>query len=398
MPPKRATEETRIRKAVFVLPFPPTPDNAGYHLEVLPLSQHLTALGTNVVLLNETATGSLRIESTTDSLPRTKTAFGGLGIPSNLHEAASRILYETVGVFVPPFFGIKDIKAALAYPPRLRSLQTDGVVVFKPWLRTVVPGLRIARAGGSRAILWIDDLDVSPNGIFMSEFDAICVNSRYLASVYRKFSPVYIPHVVESDLIRSDLLDRGERNVCDQVAILFPGTGFPTDSALGILKETRSVSTSLIINVVCPTPRLYQALSRYVDADHSRVRVLPRVPRAELITLLDRQALCIVPQPESPYGKAKASGRLLECIARGVPAIVPQGGESEKIVREGDCGLVYDAKSQNALATQVARILASSMQQRNMSVKAVRYSLKRGSWDTAAISLSKLLLTSDKVG
>jgi glycosyltransferase involved in cell wall biosynthesis len=364
-------------KLVCVAPFPPGPRSTGLNLEMLPLRLALRLLGHDLSILVPTAGGRYvdvdEYPITVDDSSTTRSK-----LPVEIHESVSLAIYNIVGGLAPPFFRLNDFRLALDRLPLIDD-GVDIVIAFKPWLRTTIPAIRLGKRCGASLVLWIDDYDVNPSCPIIDRFDAVVCNSMWLRDCYSRHSPVYLPHTIEALPLNGELPDVKPRGVM----ILFPGTGMPDHAAKPIVTSVLAGATDEPVTVVNAPTTLIQTVGVHVPT----VTFLHFLPRGELLKRVRTQKCCVVVQTDNLYGRAKASGRVLECIAEGVPIICPDGSESARIVREGGCGLTYPPRELQSLTYAVRSIVDSPVLRATLSSGAKATQIGASSWTQNAMIL-----------
>ena len=366
--------------------FGPGPRSAGLNLELLPLQRALTKNGHVLEIYADLGEHRyVQVRTSEETAAGVAPDFGSLKrLPAEINEAASLYIYNYVGRVIPPLFGLRDLRLGIsANPAELGDF--DAVIAYKPWYRTVVPTIRLSRNRRIPSILWIDDYDVNPRAPFLRNFSITCVNSRHLAIAFSQLSPLYFPHTIETRFVAKSrtatLKSSEEQNIC----VVLPGTGIQEEYALRLIRVLVSLKLSEVrlgVYVLNPPSilRHYFTRSRLCGEVH----LLPFLSRKDVIALLDRSVVAIVIQPYNRYGFAKASGRLLECMARGVPVVVEDAGESSWIVNRWRAGLTFPHGDFDSMLSQVSNILNSPSLQLQLSHGGLQFFTAGRDWDSYA--------------
>jgi glycosyltransferase involved in cell wall biosynthesis len=363
-------------KVACVSAFPAGPKSAGLNLELIPLSSALAGIGHTLVLLAPSAEGTFVQIADVGQQPGETPVNRVLRLPTEIREAAADALTRLTETMFPPVFGISDLRLALDSAWESTD-HFDAVMAYKPYFRTVLPCLRAAKRIDAPSLLWFDDFDVNPEARFLSKFDLVVCNSRTLADKLHAARVLYLPHVVDVSPLQvpRDSLWAGYGS---GIIILFPSTGFPARGADQIIRSSLSAAEGLPVYIVnCPPSFRHDPNG---GPSNAGLVLLPYLPRQELLNLVSHQSIAVVPQPETPYGRFKASGRLLECLALGIPSIVPDSGESKLIVETGGCGMVYDPGDTTTLIRAIRTLRQSPALRREKGSAGLRLSEARGTW------------------
>jgi hypothetical protein len=383
-----------MRIAAF-LPVSIGESSAGLTTEFVPLQQELNESEHQLEVLLQAKPGSFFNPSKSfiaaSSILRPRKSF----LPSDLHEAFARLIWETMGRFAPPAFRLTDFAAGFARPWEIS--RPDAVIAYKPWFRTVVPAKKTARKLGIPDVLWLDDYEIPPSANFLRKFSLLVTNSQFLSEVYRDYHPTYLPHTVETGLIRdfpardTHRSGSGGGHGRTRVAVLFPGTGFPSQEALSLIYAVSRGLTNAEISIF-NFPREYSKIIRRLEiVSGNSCTSSPQVPRSRLIEILDEQTFVIVPQPDSVYGRAKASVRLLECMARGLPIMTPSFGETINIVGPEPCALLYPSRDYARIAECCEKLANDPDFRVKLSCRALARIKKRPSWKENGATLIREL-------
>jgi len=356
--------------------FPPGPKSAGLNLSLIPLSRAIEGLGHALILFAPTPHAKfVRLSGEGHEYWRTTSARLE-GLPLEIRDAVATTLTHLSERAFPPIFGLSDL--TLAMDRSWESVDNfDAVMAYKPYFRCALPCLRAAQRANVPAILWFDDFDVDPAARFLARFDLVVCNSSALASRIRGTRVLYLPHII--DLGPTDTIDETSAGQNARgILILFPSTGFSSKEADVVINSCLSAGEGLPVYVVnCPPTALRG--SPGVASREGLIR-LPYLPRSDLLGLISRQLIAVIPQPDNPYGHSKASGRLLECLALGIPSVVPDSGESKLIIESGRCGVVYDPREPSTLATAVRTLRGNPELRVEMGQAARRTTRARGTW------------------
>lgn len=383
-------ELIRKCKLLLLYPFAPTLESAGFSLEVAPLSKALQSVGCTLEVYWTSARGTLEsaVAYARDSGGSYRSPFGGLAKVSELQEAASLFVYESLGRLVPPLFHLRDVKTAISNIDGI-AMNYDAVISFKPWFRTVLPTMRISRKCHAISVLWMDDFDIAPRSPCLRWFDCVVVNSRTLAERYALLNPLLLRHTVESSLLsaRSASAANAESK---SVIILFPGTGYPRQDAAHIIQEVIDSGASEI-RVINGTRVFGRERSQAKFSQGCSVSLFEKLPREQVLRMLDSSAIAVIPQTENAYGDSKTSGRLLEAMARGLASVVPERGETSRLVTEADCGRKYSLTRPGSLSRELRSLMFQPEEVSERGQRALQSARRFPSWEEHAESLVRFI-------
>lgn len=373
------------------------PRSAGLNLEMFPLQAALRQSGHEMTVMSPSTTGREWLTARADHESSVPSATRDLALrtpplPPDLHEGLSLFLYDSVGALFPPFFHIYDFRLLLA-SHKARMPSCDAVIAFKPWLRTVGPALSTARRMGTRTVLWIDDYDISPKSPWTRKFDIVVVNSLSLGAIYQSLRPLYLPHTIPHSMIAGQSAADSNQNKRIAVLVFFPGTGVSSMYARNVLDALDSIEADFDAIILSLDPRA-DWLITHLDRlkNKSRFSVLPRISRDEVINLMSQCHAAVVLNSTTRYGRAKAPGRLLECLSRGLPVVVQDNSESGYIVRQGACGIVSHESDPSALSASLARLIEDGALRSRLGRAALIYMRARGDWQDVATSLVRSIV------
>jgi glycosyltransferase involved in cell wall biosynthesis len=374
-----------MTRLVSVFPFDQTA--AGFISRVSPLRAGLLANGASLDILLAGRGYRLRWseQEFVEASPH-----GGRGdallespLPSDLTTAISQLGYFWIGRVVPPFFRLRDLVIASRTSPAIQ-FGYDGVLCFKPWLRTVAPSLRLARTLDAPAILDLDDFDVSPFAPFIDSFDALSVATRYLARQFSMHDPLLIPNAPPRELVLPN-----PRTLASEGKVRFlwvyPGTGIPPallDRTLSAVIRGLSGATITLVGF----PRTDTRAAKSTDGTLS-VELLPRVSHSELISILDRHDVSLTLEGNSSYERAKGSIRLSESMARGLAILAWQGGETASVINESGGGSLVPRMDFEALTRSISELATNPRLVEELGRKALAFSSRVQSWEDSARQL-----------
>lgn len=369
-------------------PFGSGPEFAGLHLELLPLQAGFLRAG-HTLDIYTIRDGRYALHSSTERpIEVSKPVHGSRdGLPADLHWPIARFLYEVEGTIVPPFLRFSDLSLALS----VRSsalLGYDGFISFKPWFRSVYPALQLSREFKVPAVLLLDDYDVTPRARFPHSFVSVFTNSVELSRVYSKWSPITVEHTLETWVRSTRPSAETTLKTPGSVLLMLPSTGVSDLDMGGIVGALTSLVEVKRLIVVGANKSFQSSLKRWPR----EVTFVNRVPRVEVLHMIDSSSVVVVPQPDNIYGSMKRSGRLLECLARGTPVAVPARGESERIVEEAGCGFTYDPSHPRSLLPGIKELLSSDSLRVAQGRRGWDYTLAAPSWDDHATRILKSFL------
>lgn len=368
--------------------YPFGPDTAGFQSRVLPWTEAISSAGTESTVYS-TMLGArpLLLWSADKRLPHR--TFSGrsrlsISLPHDIHMAVSGVLYFGIGRFFPPPFRVTDFAVALSYA-ELEAETPIAVVCQKPFFRTVVPALKIARDLRIPCVLDIDDYDVTPKARFLSRFDTITVASKALMDVYAQWNPILVSNAPDRFTLAHGPRNIARSSTSTKLVFVYPGPGLPFDILAGLLDSLGSLSREIDVSVVgCPRSALAR-IGMYQPSD--RMTIWPKLCREDLLDLISTHDIALCIDPASRYGLAKGSIRLVEAMSLGLAVISWDIGETGRIVRDSGGGLTVSYGDFRALVSSVLT-LASDRDRLESCARSARGFMNGGrSWGENARSL-----------
>lgn len=303
-------------------------------------------------------------------------------LPPEISTGVSELGYFWLGRLVPPFFRFRDLVVAIR--STFESFDAyDGVVCSKPWLRTVVPSLRLSAERGIPAVLDIDDFDITPSAAILDRFDGVSVATKVLAQTFKRQHPLLIPNAP----VKSLLLPR--ERVCDvnqktRFIWICPGTGVSDSVLLRTIQAILAGIGSCKLTLVGFPRRITEGVA---GLNQPSVAVHDRLPHSSLVNLLDQHDVSLVLESKTRYEMAKGSIRLVESMARGLSIIAWNIGETAFVVSDSGGGLLVPYGDYAKLTSAMALLSQDQSLVTDLGSRSWSYASRMQTWPENARAL-----------
>jgi glycosyltransferase involved in cell wall biosynthesis len=219
--------------------------------------------------------------------------------------------------------------------------------------------------------------------------DGVTVASRFLE---RRFGGVLIPHVRDTDRWvpgKADPRPARERlGVDKERVVMFLGTprGYKgvDDLATAVGRIGRA---DVVLALVGADPT--SEAGRRLAARHPGVRLVGRVPIAQVPVYLEAADLVVVPQRDSVDTRGQVPAKLFDALALGRPVISTRVSMIPEIL-EG-CGLLVEPGDVTGLGAAITRLLDHPAEARALGEAGRRRAVERYSFESARRSLFPLV-------
>jgi glycosyltransferase involved in cell wall biosynthesis len=219
--------------------------------------------------------------------------------------------------------------------------------------------------------------------------DGITVASRFLE---QRFGGVLIPHVRDTDRWAPDRADprpvREQLGVDKGPVVMFLGTPRAykgvEDLAVAVSRLGRPEVTLALVGTE-PGSETGRALAER----HPGVRLVGRVPIAQVPAYLAAADVVVVPQRESSDTRGQVPAKIFDAMALGRPVVSTRVSMIPEIL-EG-CGLLVEPGDVAALGAAIGRLLDHPDEARALGAAARRRAVERYSFDSARRALFPLI-------
>jgi glycosyltransferase involved in cell wall biosynthesis len=226
--------------------------------------------------------------------------------------------------------------------------------------------------------------------------DGVTVASRFLE---QRFGGVLIPHVRDTDRWAPDRAEPGparERlGVDKERVVMFLGTprGYKgvEDLADAIARLARP---DVVLALVGTEPA--SETGRALSARHPGVRLVGRVPIAQVPGFLSAADVVVVPQRESSDTRGQVPAKLFDAMALGRPIVSTRVSMIPEIL--DGCGALVPPGDVAALASAIGRLLDRPDEARAMGAAARRRAVERYSFESARGLLFPLIERARRMG
>ena len=226
--------------------------------------------------------------------------------------------------------------------------------------------------------------------------DGLTVASRFLE---QRFGGVLIPHVRDTDRWAPGRADPGparERlGVDKERVVMFLGTprGYKGVEDLADAMA-RLARPDVVLALVGTEPA--SETGRTLSARHPGVRLVGRVPIAQVPGFLSAADVVVVPQRESSDTRGQVPAKLFDAMALGRPIVSTRVSMIPEIL-EG-CGALVPPGDVTALAAAIGRLLDRPDEARAMGEAARRRAVERYSFESARRLLFPLVERARRMG
>jgi glycosyltransferase involved in cell wall biosynthesis len=226
--------------------------------------------------------------------------------------------------------------------------------------------------------------------------DGVTVASRFLE---QRFGGVLIPHVRDTDRWAPDRAEPGparERlGVDKERVVMFLGTprGYKGVEDLADAMA-RLARPDVVLALVGTEPA--SETGRALSARHPGVRLVGRVPIAQVPGFLSAADVVVVPQRESSDTRGQVPAKLFDAMALGRPIVSTRVSMIPEIL--DGCGALVPPGDVAALASAIGRLLDRPDEARAMGEAARRRAVERYSFESARRLLFPLVERARRMG
>lgn len=219
--------------------------------------------------------------------------------------------------------------------------------------------------------------------------DGLTVASRFLE---RRFGGVLIPHVRDTDRWAPGLADprpaRERLGVDKERVVMFLGTprGYKGVEDLAVAVN-RIGRPDVVLALVGTDPG--SEAGRALAARHPGVRLVGRVPIAQVPIYLEAADLVVVPQRDSADTRGQVPAKLFDALALGRPVVSTRVSMIPEVL-EG-CGLLVEPGDVAGLGAAITRLLDDPAEARALGEAGRRRAVERYSFASARRSLFPLV-------
>ena len=226
--------------------------------------------------------------------------------------------------------------------------------------------------------------------------DGLTVASRFLE---QRFGGVLIPHVRDTDRWAPGRADPGparERlGVDKERVVMFLGTPRGYKGVEDLADAVgRLARPDVVLALVGTEPA--SETGRALSARHPGVRLVGRVPIAQVPGFLSAADVVVVPQRESSDTRGQVPAKLFDAMALGRPIVSTRVSMIPEIL-EG-CGALVPPGDVTALAAAIGRLLDRPDEARAMGEAARRRAVERYSFESARRLLFPLVERARRMG
>lgn len=305
-----------------------------------------------------------------------------LPLSPELMTVVSELAYFGIGRFVPPIFRAQDIVVALkAMKSTFEGY--DAVVCQKPWFRTAIPALHVARQLSVPALLDIDDMDLTPRAPFIDRFTAVSVATETLALRFVKHDPLRVPNSPTSEMLAQPSV---RQRATGQVRILwaYPATGIPK-AILGpmIAAVLAGRGNAKITMIGFP----YSIAQVSANISPNGVFASSRVSHDKFVQLLDQHDISLILDGDTLYEQAKGSIRLMEAMARRHAVIAWDVGETGSVLRTSAGGVLVPYRDFSSLSRAISTLTQDTEMIAVLGSNNRRYIERLPTWTSSAAAI-----------
>jgi glycosyltransferase involved in cell wall biosynthesis len=226
--------------------------------------------------------------------------------------------------------------------------------------------------------------------------DGVTVASRFLE---QRFGGVLIPHVRDTDRWAPGRAEPGparERlGVDKERVVMFLGTPRGYKGVEDLADAVgRLARPDVVLALVGTEPA--SETGRTLSARHPGVRLVGRVPIAQVPGFLSAADVVVVPQRESSDTRGQVPAKLFDAMALGRPIVSTRVSMIPEIL-EG-CGALVPPGDVTALAAAIGRLLDRPDEARAMGEAARRRAVERYSFESARRLLFPLVERARRMG
>jgi glycosyltransferase involved in cell wall biosynthesis len=299
---------------------------------------------------------------------------------------------------------LMDCDVALASKPRvasfgaalLKRLRTGGAVRvlldIDDWEAGLDRPLTAGKLlGGLPGLVNIDSMyDPLVMEKLTSRADGILVSSDFLC---KRYGGAILPHVRDTDLFDPGRYDREslrERlGISDGFVIAFLGS-IRQHKGIGLLLRAlprlEKIGARLLL---IGTGAVDVATRRALDASKARIIELPYVPYRRLPDLYMASDIVVLPQMDTPFGRAQLPMKLLDAMAMARPIISTNVSDIPAVL--DGCGIILDRYEEEELVDKILSLHADPDLMRSLGEKARRRCVERYSYAQGKAVLARAL-------
>jgi glycosyltransferase involved in cell wall biosynthesis len=219
--------------------------------------------------------------------------------------------------------------------------------------------------------------------------DGLTVASRFLE---RRFGGVLIPHVRDTDRWVPGLADprpaRERLGVDKERVVMFLGTPRGYKGVEDLAAAVSRIGRPDVVLALVGTDPGSEA-GRALAARHPGVRLVGRVPIAQVPIYLEAADLVVVPQRDSADTRGQVPAKLFDALALGRPVVSTRVSMIPEVL-EG-CGLLVEPGDVAGLGAAIARLLDDPAEARALGEAGRRRAVERYSFASARRALFPLV-------
>jgi glycosyltransferase involved in cell wall biosynthesis len=219
--------------------------------------------------------------------------------------------------------------------------------------------------------------------------DGLTVASRFLE---RRFGGVLIPHVRDTDRWVPGLADprpaRERLGVGKERVVMFLGTPRGYKGVEDLAAAVSRIGRPDVVLALVGTDPGSEA-GRALAARHPGVRLVGRVPIAQVPIYLEAADLVVVPQRDSADTRGQVPAKLFDALALGRPVVSTRVSMIPEVL-EG-CGLLVEPGDVAGLGAAIARLLDDPAEARALGEAGRRRAVERYSFASARRALFPLV-------
>jgi glycosyltransferase involved in cell wall biosynthesis len=220
--------------------------------------------------------------------------------------------------------------------------------------------------------------------------DAVTVHTTFLQ---QKFGGTYIPNGKDTTSFDPSLYDgltnRRKYGLDEYKILMFPGAPRPYKGLEDILTALDILDRpDLRLVIVGGSP--YDDYDKMLQQQWGRhIIQLPKLPYAEMPAVVSAADLVVVPQRDTDAAKAQFPLKLTDGMAMAKPILATAVGDIPTIV--GDAGYLVAPSDSQAMAHQIAEILANPVEVQRRTARARDRCIQHYSIEAMAKALQKAL-------
>jgi glycosyltransferase involved in cell wall biosynthesis len=175
--------------------------------------------------------------------------------------------------------------------------------------------------------------------------------------------------------------------------VVYAGGFDPTRDLVTVLEAVKvlpdPIRSALDVKLIGGTGKYLEQLQRLTAnlGIEENVTLLPWLPRAEAEQLMLEADVGLVPHVKNAHTDATVPHKLFQYMWRRLPVIVSNCAPLERIVRETDCGLVYQSGDSQALAMCLTEMHGRQDRADSMGEAGHNAVARKYNWDKAGDAL-----------